>query len=294
MKKYRKITIYVVVIIILLVFAFHGRNGDCDNSKKKLDGVLPGPIPLIIHQKMIFKRDKIPERMKKAMSSFVILNSDYNIRYYDDDDERNFFINKYGENSSQLYTYDHLIPRSYKSDFFRHCLLYEYGGVWVDTDMIGYIPFGQIFNKDSNFIISTDYGVQRAYNGFFASVPKHPILYFAIRFIEYNVKHKIIPMVPRYDKGHADLAITGPILFHKAINHYLKNPEDALLSQEQLKTHSIQLLFACANKGNISVNRDCEGPFLLSTKYKGYKEDISHLPNSNYGELFRHGKIYKS
>ena len=34
--------------------------------------------------------------------------------------------------SDVLYAYDSLIPSSYKSDLFRYCILYKYGGIYLD------------------------------------------------------------------------------------------------------------------------------------------------------------------
>lgn len=67
-----------------------------------------------------------------------------------------------------------------KADILRYYIVYQYGGVYLDTDMTPYRTLNPIFNhfKTSTLFLCHDLPLTWPYiiNSFFAAIPRHPIL----------------------------------------------------------------------------------------------------------------------
>ena len=58
---------------------------------------------------------------------------------FNDTDCRTFIMNEYPPDV--LIAYDRLIPTAFKADLWRYCVLYKYGGVYLDVKLEGMIPY---------------------------------------------------------------------------------------------------------------------------------------------------------
>ena len=80
---------------------------------------------------------------------------------YDDEMCRNFIKNNFSINI--LYAFDTLIPGAYKSDLWRLCILYKYGGIYLDIKYSCNEPFKllQLCNKEY-WVRDYHYGIYQA------------------------------------------------------------------------------------------------------------------------------------
>lgn len=150
------------------------------------------------------------------------LNPGYTMVWYSSKDcdrfMKKYFIGK-------VYNaYYKLKPGAYKADLWRLCILYKYGGIYIDSYAVPYVSIDTMlrgcWNKDSSnqFISVLDEKISRSgiHNGFIVATRKHPFLKQGIEDIVYNVENKVY--------GNSSLDVTGPICLLKAINKVLGKP----------------------------------------------------------------------
>ena len=136
-------------------------------------------IPKIIHY-CWFGGKEIPDFLKKCMESWYKLCPDYEIRRWD---ENNFDVSKYPftKQAAENKKYGFI------TDVARLDILYEYGGIYMDTDVKLLKSFDDLlFNK--GFV-----GVERWGNinsgGGIGAVPHHPMIR---EMLDYRLKYPFI------------------------------------------------------------------------------------------------------
>jgi mannosyltransferase OCH1-like enzyme len=166
-------------------------------------------IPKIIHQ--TWKNKQIPDEWNHAVESCKKINSHYKYILWTDETMKNFVKKEYPEfyNIYKKYKYD--IQRC---DAFRYLVLYKYGGIYLDMDIVclkkldSFLKYDIVLAKSSN--ISSSYT-----NAFFMVKPNHP-------FIKY-----CIDMLPEYINSYSYFGkhlhvmnSTGPVFLTNMINKY--------------------------------------------------------------------------
>jgi mannosyltransferase OCH1-like enzyme len=164
-------------------------------------------IPRVIYQ--TFKTNDVPKGMYESINSWKNLNPEYE-HYFYTDNECEDFIGKFFS-SEVLNAYLDLVPGAFKADLFRCCVLYEKGGVYVDSDMICLKSLEEYIEHNDSFIVGRDDPMSKSflYNAFMASEPKNPIFKQMIDNIVENVSN-------RRDLFYLD--ICGPGLLGKTVN----------------------------------------------------------------------------
>ena len=159
-------------------------------------------IPFHVYQTWSTK--DVPKFMKKTIDHNKEQNPDFIFHLYDDADCRNFIKQYY--NADVLSAYDGLKPGAYKADLWRYCILYMYGGIYMD------VKIKLLFNFSLNELIYSEHYVKDIdgptfgiYNAFMVHEPRSPILFKLIEQVVKNVKDKYY--------GANPLSITGPELF---------------------------------------------------------------------------------
>lgn len=116
---------------------------------------------------------------------------DYGIQIYNDNECLDF-IKKY-YNTDILEAYKQLKVPAHKADLWRYCILYQYGGLYMDIKIKFIKPLNQIFtNKNILYTViscvhSNKPNRQSIFNGIIYSPPKNPIF---LELINYCVKNK--------------------------------------------------------------------------------------------------------
>ena len=134
---------------------------------------------------------------------------------------------------------------AHKSDLLRYCLLYIYGGVYIDVDLKQKISLDEIIEKSNNAELITSFGLtgnlsrmnkeqflenNKKYhslisNGILFSIPKNKILLDQINYIlknSFNIRHStFIYYFHNYLKTNNNLLKSFEIMNINNINVYL-------------------------------------------------------------------------
>ena len=250
--------------------------------KKELESKkLKCSIPKKIFQTWEVKENEMTEEMQKIVNTWKQFNPDYEYNFYDKNDRELFIKNNF---SKQIYeAYCRILPGAYKADLWRYCVLYKYGGVYIDIDSIcmnsiDKFLFHQLefvglvdFNRDSTLIVE---GSHNLANGFIASVPNCKILENCINIVVYQVENNIIP--------NSKLNFSGPGVLGRAVNVYLNLPEyNSFIDKEGLNNNLYLLKF---EEGTEYV-KNLEGDILFQNKHgnnaiiEAYNKEIENIKN---------------
>jgi hypothetical protein len=206
------------MVIILLATVF-----DMSTKKEIVNVEMPlsydHGIPRIIYR--THRSKTVPSCMHEfCHNKWVRLNPKYSVRWYDDR-ECDTFMNAFGSRESAAYK--NLIPGAYKADLWRLCVLYQTGGVYVDSYATPHESLDMIFDgcfdtKSVHHFISVKDRWNTIHNGFMAATAGNPLLRQAI--------DDICDKVEKRDKGKHALDVTGPMSLAKSINRTLGRPLD--------------------------------------------------------------------
>ena len=245
-------------------------------------GLGPQKIPRIIHQTFI--QDNVSERMYNTSNQWSKYNPEYEYNFYDNNDCRNSIKNNF--NPDILEAYDYLIPGAYKTDLWRLCILYLYGGVYIDIPMEPLVSLRDVIEYKDEFIIPRDSPTEKyyLYNAFIASIPKHPILIESIKQIVIHVKTKW------YNKGTTNyLAISGPCLIGNMVNKYLENKENTQYDLGNvIDNDNIVILEHLANPDMVFL----KNKQIIKSRYDGYKQDRENMAGPHYSYLYSNRLVY--
>jgi mannosyltransferase OCH1-like enzyme len=120
--------------------------------------------------------------------------SNWEYRFYDDDQAANFISLHFPKEVKEAY--DALIPGAFKADLFRYCVLFIYGGVYADVDVLLETNLDHALDRDVGFFVPLDSPGEESghqiclWNGFMASAPGHPFLAAAIETVVNNIRNR--------------------------------------------------------------------------------------------------------
>ena len=162
-------------------------------------------IPLDIYQTWSTK--DLPPKMSERVEILKRQNPRFRHHLYDDNDCREFIRTHF--KPDVLWAYDSLIPGAYKADLWRYCILFIYGGIYLD---IKYKPLNgfRFINLTEKEHLVADINNVNIYNALMVCLPGNQILFKALRQIVENVKTKY------YGNGWLDP--TGPALLSKFVS----------------------------------------------------------------------------
>ena len=222
-------------------------------------------IPMNIFQ--TWNSKKIPLLMANTFYKIKNLNPEFNYYLYDDNDCYNFIKKNFDQDI--LNAYNSLIPGAYKADLWRYCILYKFGGIYLDIKYEPLNNFKFINLIESEHFVSDINNID-IYNALIVCKPGNTVLLDAINEIVKNVKNKFY--------GETFLAPTGP----KLLSNFLStnNKIVDLTHKELYNNNNYKLIFL----NNI--------PILKS--YKGHiKERDINSKNPHYSVLWNNKYIYK-
>lgn len=166
-------------------------------------------IPKVIYQ--TWKTKNLPHSCLQIQDSIKSLNPDYEMKLFDDDDMQQFIQSNFDTYTYQCYL--QLNVGAAKADFWRYCILYINGGVYLDMDSEITKPLDELIQENEQCIITRE-GNAGIFNNWIMIFQKnHPILLETIQNCCYNITHRT----------YSDICyITGPRgPFTKAINDIL-------------------------------------------------------------------------
>ena len=206
----------------------------------------------------------LPHKMNDNVEKIKRNNPEFTYHLYDDNMCRNFIEQHFEKDV--LYTFDKLKPGAYKADLWRYCILYKFGGIYMDIKFTEINDFKLINLTDKEYYVRDLYykELQGIYNAFMSCLPNNNILFNAIRKIVDNVKNNI------YD--YSSLYVTGPHL----LLHYFNTVEIKKL--ELYLNDNLEICFI-------------DKPILRI--YNEYREDqLKSETVEKYGILYENRLIY--
>jgi len=208
----------------------------------------------------------LPQKMKENMELLKQQNPEFRHFLFDDDDCREFIQDNFS--SDVLQAFDSLIPGAYKADLWRYCILYIYGGIYLDIKFHCTNGFKLLALTEEEYF-ARDRPEGCLYNGFIAVLPKNEILLKCIHQIISNVKTKYY--------GDRDLFITGPGL----LGSYFTNEERLGLALSFFRDEEKDRELILFNKHSVLK------------RYKEYREEQKLFQkNEPYGKLWIQRNIY--
>ena len=168
-------------------------------------------IPKNIHLIWYQSWDEFPERFHANVRSIIEKNPDYKIFYWDNESMREELKDMGQE---YLDRYDSFKLLHQKIDFFRYAVLYNRGGISVDTDVVALKGFDSVPNiETSDLIVSEKPHSKSMNNATILASKNNPILKYLIDNIttpcgENETDYKCIQRT------------TGPYAFNKILKDF--------------------------------------------------------------------------
>ena len=166
-----------------------------DNNNENIIDIIPKKIFQSWHDK-----SNMPVSVTNSINFIKLSHPDFEHYVYDENECRTFIKENFSYDV--LNAYDLLIPKAYKSDLWRYCILYKYGGIYLDSKFISINGFTfntllkkQYFARD---ILDSGRGVC---NGLIISKSNNNLMMTLIENVIYNVNNKIYGESPLYPTG---------------------------------------------------------------------------------------------
>ena len=176
-----------------------------------------------------------------------------------------------------LSAFDILKPGAYKADLWRYCILYTYGGAYLDIKFKCVPQFklkdiirGNFVVKDRSPHFTNNFGI---YNAFMIFEPNHPFLLKAIQKVVENVKTRFY--------GYNFLYPTGPGMLGEL---YQKNRGDLDLPVIIMTMVGIERKGYNGVQAYIQYNNQ-----TILSEYEEYRDEIDK--GNHYSVLWENKKV---
>jgi mannosyltransferase OCH1-like enzyme len=226
-----------------------------------------GGIPKILIKTSWHNRNEFPEIICNTLNNNKNINTDYKL-YYFDNDEVEEFMKSY---SLRAYNaYKKLIPKAYRADLFRYCLLEKYGGCYSD---IGHIFYKSLDNicENNKLVLVEDLNKYNIHNALICTIPHNPLIRKIIKQCIKNIENNFY--------GNYCLSITGPELVGTIFNKYFKNYKNTKI----LKLIKYNNELFIINKNNEKI---------IKTKFENYYNVMYKNSNEYYVNLWLNNNVY--
>ena len=184
-------------------------------------------------------------KLRNACNSWS-KNTDYNYKFYNDKQCDNFIYDFFPEIKD---VYDKLPLKVMKSDLWRYCIIYKYGGIYADADTVLLQNPSFLTNYCNKDIVIVPENNTHFCQWVFSAPANSPVLKSVI-----DLSVKRIRETKEFKGEHIIHYLTGPAVFTDGILNYLNLPlkKYSLLNYNYLDTHG--------KEGNIL---DFEDPYNL-------------------------------
>lgn len=213
-------------------------------------------IPKVIHQIWIQGYDSIPSQLKEYHDGCQRINNDF-VHILWDEQKIVKLMKKYFDKKF-IDAYNSFTIAAQKADFARYIILYVYGGIYLDMDMVcrkNLTPFLKF-----NFFFTTQvfYTYHESYlNGIIGCVPKHPAFIYLFRNIFERLKFTNIPSKVSYS--------TGTKVLYKSIHDYIRDTGD-----DNFQIIDRKYLHPCTPFDKDSCVNECEDCYIAHTNHASW------------------------
>lgn len=277
--------IFVALFIIMVISGFwytknslestqainlseHQNTGDFEmiqsHTKAKIS-IKNYKIPLVIHQ--THKSHKVPTRMARAIKTWIRVNPEFEHRYYDDKELKNYI---YENGSLDVIKAFETLEQKYpgkgamRADLFRLLVMKNEGGVYADCDTTPKISLLKLLRKEDQYF--TGIGRKKDFHQWLIiSIPHHPFIAEALDL----AVEAILNDTPARGGIGREAGYAGPPMLNKAVLTVLKRHR----KEKKLKNGKYKI-------SNGYTYRVIEGDYLgghVNFKYRGYNQDMKLL-----------------
>ena len=117
-----------------------------------------------------------------VFKKWEILNPDYTINFNLDVDCIQFLKQEFSDDIANLFI--NIKEGMYKADLWRLCILYMYGGVYADIDLVPYVSIDNIIEDNYNFYSCLSADKKSIFQALIITEPRNPLLLqFIMSFI---------------------------------------------------------------------------------------------------------------
>jgi len=187
-------------------------------------------IPKIVHQ--TFYTSNLPEDIVNIIIKNKRLCPLYKFIFYNDNDCQVFIKKNFDEKIFNAFMKINNCYGAMKADFFRYCVLYKIGGVYLDIKSSIKKPLGLIIKPDDSCLLDIPRNYLEPWRKnaptyeqwLLIFEPKHPYLLEIINNMVNYIENNYEPTIPKIKKLNSKqkiLHITGPDAFTKAINNVI-------------------------------------------------------------------------
>jgi hypothetical protein len=204
--------------------------------------------------KKIFITHASLDCLEQSKQAWKRLNPDWEVFLYDNTMCKEFLLKEYGTLYSEIFEW---IPDGpIKSDFWRVCVVYKYGGLYVDADIEPLIPLNEYLDSKISFATCISY--LKGYNPHFLYAnPNEPILKDCIdTYLKFFRDKKVY--------AYWDWSITGIL----KIPYFMKKQSGVYIWNGQ----KIQLLKEEVGTGRYDMHCTYKGKRVLNNRVKNYDE----------------------
>jgi len=128
-------------------------------------------IPKIIFQ--TWKTDQVPDKWKTSPESIRKYMPSWKYVLMTDRDNREFVKHNFPDFLPYYDKFEYPIQRA---DAIRYCLLYKFGGIYLDLDMELQYPLDELFTSHKGlYFVNSSNVTSCLTNAFMASIPEHPV-----------------------------------------------------------------------------------------------------------------------
>jgi len=283
------IIVLIIIIIIVGMFLYMKYKSYIKNNIYYLKLLYNNPnhpskisttIPLYIYQ--TFYTKNLSKDMQESVDLIKNTNPEFTYILADDDECYNFILNNFPPSVADAYL--RIIPGAYKADLWRYCILYTYGGIYLDIKYkpVNNFKFINLVDRE-HFVLDApyswninNYGI---YNAFMVCTSHNKILLDCINQIVLNVKNNFY--------GGSCLEPTGPLLLGSVYKSYKDITTIDMYLNISIKTNPKILQFQLEESiiyDNIKI--------LIS--YNTYRSEQKKNPKKpHYSKLWKKKLVYK-
>ena len=170
-------------------------------------------IPKTIWQTYKDSYNDLQPYMLEASNSWKSHNPDYEYKYMDDNQAKEFVLKEYGEEWSNIF--NSLPVGVMRGDLWRYMIIYKYGGVYSDLDTICNEPISKWMPNKYSMIVCPE-NDRDFCQWTFAASAGHPFLKSVLDHIKEILKN------PKYGSPHFVHTHTGPVAWSYGILNALQ------------------------------------------------------------------------
>jgi hypothetical protein len=281
----------VVPVVVLVPGCKHGTSTSTSSGTSPAAGLSdPSPLPQDLYMTGPFAHDALPAELQAARQSWVNRGPPgMRVHWFDDAAAEQWI----GTHAPQYAgDYAALVPGAFKADLWRLLVLYEHGGVYVDTGTILLQPLWQRTGGASLVFVREKPTLTKRYRGYvwqgvLAATARHPLIRAAIDRVVHNIRNRVY--------GANPLCITGPGAVGHAFRDALGDSARArgMLTRdgEWVPGHYGDIHILSYNQRQVSA---FDGRVLVQTKTPNYYK-IMYTTNRppRYNALWKARAVFK-